>query len=520
MTPIHKALLSGTLALILGTNLSCNTPVHARDQAVKTFTLTVIGTNDFHGRVHRLPWFAGYLNNLRRQINPENHGVLLVDAGDMFQGTLESNLNEGAIVVDAYNALGYHGVTIGNHEYDFGPVGPLVSAQHPEDDPRGALRARAKQARFPFLAANTVESSTGNPPAWDNVHPTALLHIGGMNIGLIGVTTTDTPSSTVAANVVGLRFTPLAKSIEHYAKKLRNQGAMVVIVLAHEGGLCHHVTNSVDTSSCDLRKPIAKVASALEPGLVNVIVAGHTHQTIAHIINHVPIIESWSNGRGFGRVDLQIDRTHRTVLHAKVYPPQPICKESRGETCTPEPYAGAPVHPDPHILKVIAPAIEYAASRKQRSLNVTVEQTLRREYNRESALGNFVTDMMLKAQPKADLAIINAGALRVNLTKGPLTYGKLYEVHPFDNNFALISLTGTQLKDMLLRNLKSAGGMLSLAGVQVQASCKHHSIEILVQRPNGKVIEDHEIITVATSDFLATGGDDIFRRKHLAPNAA
>ena len=94
---------------------------------------------------------------------------MLVDAGDMFQGTLESNMTEGAAVVRAYNALGYDAVAVGNHEFDFGPVGPAPSPRAPGDDPRGALKARAAEAHFPFLAANLVDDATGAPPAWPNV---------------------------------------------------------------------------------------------------------------------------------------------------------------------------------------------------------------------------------------------------------------------------------------------------------------------------------------------------------------
>lgn len=506
-----------TLGLVLG--LSCGISASASKTAYKRVTVRVIATNDFHGRVHRLPWFAGHLNNLRKQARQAGEGVLLLDAGDMFQGTLESNLNEGAVVIDAYNALGYTAVTIGNHEYDFGPVGPAVTAKSPGDDPRGALKARAMQAKFPFLAANTVETSTGKPPAWENVHPSTLVQVSGVKVGLIGVTTTETASSTVAANVVGLRFPPLVKSIEREATAMRAAGAAAVIVLAHEGGECRSVSDSKDVSSCDLNEPIAKVARALHPGLVDLIVAGHTHQQMAHVINGIPVIESKANGQAFGRVDLHIDERHKRVTAAKVFQPRNICKEARGEACTTEPYAGGDVKADPRILAIIQPAITRASKVKNRSLGVVVEQALRRDYKQESSLGNFFADQMLRARPKADVAIINAGALRVNLTKGLLTYGQLYEVHPFDNNFARITLSGAQLRAILLRNLKSPAGILSIAGITVNANCSQGMLELAMLRPNGQRIRDEDVITVTTSDFLATGGDDLFRRKHLARDA-
>src|SRR5207237_7198674 len=108
--------------------------------------LSIVGTNDLHGHIDALPLLGGYLGNLRRARARDGGAVLLLDAGDMFQGTLESNIGEGAAVVAAYNVLGYAAAAIGNHEFDFGPVGKAATPRTPADDPRGALRARAAEA--------------------------------------------------------------------------------------------------------------------------------------------------------------------------------------------------------------------------------------------------------------------------------------------------------------------------------------------------------------------------------------
>src|SRR5260370_34602734 len=110
--------------------------------------LTIVGTNDLHGWIGGLPTFAGYLSILRAD-NPG--GTLLLDAGDLFQGTLAANLSEGAVVIDAYNYLGYQATAIGNHEFDYGPEGPASVPQQPDDDPVGALKARLRQGGVPQL---------------------------------------------------------------------------------------------------------------------------------------------------------------------------------------------------------------------------------------------------------------------------------------------------------------------------------------------------------------------------------
>src|SRR6266540_1195074 len=89
----------------------------ASAQVKDEVTLSVVGTSDLHGHLAVLPWLSCYVENLRQRRQADGGGVLLLDAGDMFQGTLESNLGEGAPVVAAYNALGYTAVAIGNHEF-------------------------------------------------------------------------------------------------------------------------------------------------------------------------------------------------------------------------------------------------------------------------------------------------------------------------------------------------------------------------------------------------------------------
>ena len=115
-------------------------------------TLTIIGTNDLHGALDRLPLLAGFIANVRAARAADGGGVLLLDGGDMFQGTLESNLAEGADVVSAYNAIGYDAVAIGNHEFDFGPEGPGVTAKAGRR--RSARRAQgARRARRSFRSS-------------------------------------------------------------------------------------------------------------------------------------------------------------------------------------------------------------------------------------------------------------------------------------------------------------------------------------------------------------------------------
>ncbi len=155
-------------------------------------TVSVVGTSDLHGHIAVLPWLSGYVANLRTAREKDGGAVVVLDAGDMFQGTLESNLVEGASVVRAYAAIGYAAAAIGNHEFDFGPVGPAPSPVEPGDDPRGALKARAAEARFPFLAANVRDEKTHRALAWPGFKSSFLVERAGIKIGIVGVVTAGT----------------------------------------------------------------------------------------------------------------------------------------------------------------------------------------------------------------------------------------------------------------------------------------------------------------------------------------
>src|SRR6185503_18955273 len=142
-----------SVRLLVGFLVACSHPATSPSQPHPSpqpaprgpVTLSIVGTNDLHGALERLPVFAGFVANLRAARAADGGGVVLVDGGDMFQGTLESNLAEGTDVVRAYNQIGYAAAAVGNHEFDYGPEGKRTVAASADDDPRGALKARMRE---------------------------------------------------------------------------------------------------------------------------------------------------------------------------------------------------------------------------------------------------------------------------------------------------------------------------------------------------------------------------------------
>lgn len=471
--------------------------------APRRVTISVVGTNDVHGHFERLPLFGGILRNLRAAREADGGAVVLLDGGDMWQGTLASNLDEGAAMVRAFGALGYDAVTIGNHEFDYGPLGDLATPRAPTDDPRGALLARVSEARFPVLGAAFLDAASGEPVRWEGVRRAVMLEKAGVKIGVIGVSTEETLTTTIAANVRDLRMAPLAETITELSASLRAEGASLVLVAAHAGGHCREFDDPDDLSSCDHDEEVFELARALQPGVVEVIVAGHTHRGVAHRVNGIAILESFALGRAFGRADLVLEDGR--LVETRIHPPRFFCPaEEEAMECPPGEYEGAPVEADQVVAEIANAASAAAAEREAESMNVRFTTEMWRNYVNESPLGNFLADLVLEARPRADVAVINAGGIRASFDEGPLTYGELYETFPFDNRFATVRMTVAQAKEILRFHLLRDDGALCIAGLRVEARCEGDALAITIRDRRGRVLRDDRTITIATSDYLAT----------------
>ena len=488
-----------------------------------TLTISILATTDLHGYVFPaagqggLALFGGYLNAVRSLRQREGGAVLLLDAGDAFQGGIESDLSEGALVVDAYNALGYTAAAIGNHEFDFGAA-DLDGAREGRGDRRGALKARARQAHYPFLAANLIDEATNRPVEWPNVRPSTIVEAAGIKLGIIGVMTSAALRSTLPANAHGLRIAPLAATIESQARALRDAGVDVVLVVAHAGGRCTEFANPGDLSSCDQDGEIFQVVRALPRGLVNVIAAGHSHEAVAHVIEGTAVVQSYSRGQAFARVDLVMNRATRRIADVQVFPPHAICAENAAEagSCRrqddgsapgPARYEGQDIAPDPAIVAAMAPALARVRDLQAAPLGVVLDTPLLRAAAPESALGNLFADA-LRQGSGADAAVTNNtfGGLRADLPAGPLTFGQLYDVFPFDNRVVRLVATGEELSHVLLEQIGRRGpGALAVSGIQVRMTCSANGAAIKVFHPSGRPLDPHQQVVVATVDSLAAG---------------
>ncbi|MFZ2494039.1 MAG: bifunctional UDP-sugar hydrolase/5'-nucleotidase [Thermoanaerobaculia bacterium] len=521
-------------ALVLFLLAACATaPVQQPTEPVQ---VVLVATTDVHGWFNGhvegasesrpeyswggLPILASYVDALRAA-HPGR--VILVDSGDMFQGTLESNLNEGEAMIRGYNMVGYAAAAVGNHEFDFGPLGPDAVARKAGDDPLGALKRNAAIAKFPLLSANLVERATGRIPPW--ARPYTIVEAGGAKVGIIGLSTPDTPNVTMAANVAMLDFTDPVAATVRAAAELRSQGVDAIVVVAHMGGRCSKTDEPHAVESCDRQQEAMRLLETLPAGTIDAYFGGHTHSRMRHFVNGVPAAEGLPYSREFSTIELWIDtRTDRvlrdrseirphTMLCVSVWSGTETCdprSAPEGATLVPRTFAGREIRPDSRVAATVEPFMRAVASKRVEPLGIRTAEPIDRSFSSESALGNLIADT-LRVGTGADFAFMNSGGIRANLRAGDLVYSDIFEVSPFDNFPAVVTMTGAQVVQALRDVGNGDRGFLQVSGLRYTLDASKDDRLVSVTLSDGTPLDPARLYTVVMPDFLSAGGDGMNR---------
>jgi 5'-nucleotidase len=485
--------------------------------------------------------------------------MLWLDAGDEYQGTIESNPNRGQAMVRFLNAAGLSAAAIGNHEFDFGadPASPNQSG-----DLLGSLKARMREAQYPYLSANIVDTATGQLDPFPNTEPSHLFTVGELKVGVIGLSTIDTPKTTLPMNVKTLTFAPLHDAALKQAAALRAQGAQIVVIDAHAGAFCdlthgnqgHLLRKPTDAQGvCRPEDEMTKLIKSLPAGTVDAVVSGHTHSIIHHwmregadgadaVPSNVPVIQGGANGRYFNIIYLTYDLKNQKILNdrTRIEGPIPVCpavfgnqgdcngdrpapKNGRGELITPQ-FHRVAIHADSDVSSVLRPYFEQA----DRTKNEVVGQAathLSANRGGEGALGNLFADA-IRESARADFALMNAGGIRADLEQGPITFGEVFRSSPFDNSIVTIRLSGKQLKNILRVAESGARGFPPVSGlvlklIHPETDAPSNDLNgdgridpweinrlLEAKLPDGRPVDDRKEYTLAMIDFLVLGGDD------------
>lgn len=495
----------------------------------------VIAFNDFHGHLepgeNRIevpdpadpsrtrPVRVGgavHLATLIAQLRAEQPRHVLVSSGDLVGASpLVSGLFHDEPTIEVMNAIGLDFNTVGNHEFDRG-VDELkrlaqggcrtTSGEHHRSCNGGTYAG----ARFPFLAANVLDRSTGQPI----FAPTFVKSIDGVRIGFIGVVTRSTPGIVIPSGVAGVRFLAEARVLNEQAKALQDQGVQAIVAVVHEGGDADGHFNAC----ANPRGAIFDIERELDPA-IDIVLSAHTHRGYSCVIGDRTVIQGASFGRLVSVVDIAIDPMTGEVVRAQTRARNvPVINGAEADAALAAEFPPLPA--DPTVAAIVESYRAAAAPLATRPVGrISAPFDRRPGGGGDHALGRLIADAQLAATRVngAQMAFTNPGGVRTNLSAsgadGTVTYADAYSTQPFGNSLVTMTLSGAQLKAMLEQQWGAPGSdrarmLQPSAGFSYQwDSRRPHGSRVEGMRLNGRRLDATDEVRVTVNSFLAAGGD-------------
>ncbi|MCU7201500.1 bifunctional metallophosphatase/5'-nucleotidase [Turicibacter sanguinis] len=436
--------------------------------------LNIFHTNDIHGGVDENIGFAKFKHfiNLANEYT-RAEGYLVLDAGDIFHGTPFATVELGESVAQVLKVVGYDAMSPGNHDFNYG---------------QDRLVELGKVADVELLAAN-VKTIEGKLRYGDCF----FKEIGGMSVGLFGLTTPETVTKTNPENVVGLTFgteEEIVAEAKLMVQVLQERGVDVIIGLMHMG---------IDTDS---RIKSTTIASQVDD--IDLIIDGHSHSELNQyeIVNGTILTSTGEHFKNVGVVTIQYDLMADEII--KLVPHQISMKQL--EKC----------EEDTEVKSVIDRIKNNQKSILEEVIGTTaikLEGGRSSVLNGHTNLGHLLTAAMLN-ETQADISLINGGTIRDSIDVGMITKGDVLKVLPFSNHIVTVEMTGKQLIEILNKGLViGSGRFLHFAGLLVEAKLVQEAgcpdrYEVLSVQFNQQPLELTQTYVVAMNDFMVAGGDD------------
>ena len=471
-------LFSAALALAAGT-------------AQADYTLHVLHTNDLHSRIEAINKYdstcsekdqaeakcfggiarvAAQVAKLRADLTGQN--VILLDAGDQFQGSLFYTSYKGEDTAEFMSAIGYDAMAVGNHEFDDGPE---------------ALAAFVGKVKFPLLSGNLDLSRSSLK---GKIADTVVLQVGGEKIGLVSALAKDTVETSSPGP--DITFQDEIESLKADVQALTEQGVTKIIALPHTGFVKDQ-----------------QIAAGV-PG-IDAVVGGHSHTLFGKdgaayptMVGNVPVVSAYAYSKYLGHLVLTFDDAGNL-------------KSASGEPIL----LDASVTPDAAMAARVAElAKPLQAIRDKVVAETAAEIDGSRDHCRqmECAMGDLVAEAMLDRvrDQGISVAIANGGGLRASIDAGPVTMGEVLTVLPFQNTLATFEAKGTTILAALENGVSAVeegeGRFPQVAGLKYSFDPAKPSgarvSEVQVATTLGwKPLDPAATYGVVTNNFLRGGGD-------------
>ncbi len=464
------------LPLVLILFLLCNAANAHETLSSDEISIKVLHTNDTHAHadshivsynneteeVGGLARLTHFVNSVRKK----DKSVLLLSAGDVFQGTMFFNFFKGVADFECMNLARYDAMCPGNHEFDEGPQWLLESL---------------KKTDFEIVNCNVTFGKSYKDGA-KKIKPYIVREINGLKIAIIGVLTKELFTLVNVKNLKDIKINDPIEAMTPIVKKLRPEVDMILI-LSHMG----------------LKEDLE--LAELVPG-IDLIIGGHSHSMLVSPVvmrtskgKQVVINQAFEKGEYVGEVNMAYSKADKKwrLVDGRL---------NRMDKTVSE---------DPQVKKIIAKYNEKII----REVRIVIAETLTPLVGdkdsiraHETNLGNLITDAML-LHSKADMAVINGGGVRTGLPAGKITIEDCIKIFPFSNTITKLTIKGSTLREAF--SMVAKARMKGTCGCFLQVSkgvkIKYHEGAVVEFSLNGQPINDNNLYTVAMSDFTAAGGD-------------
>ena len=450
--------------------------------ASDTIQISILHTTDLHG--HILPTtdyqgnadlggFARCVTQIRRW-RRQNRNSILIDIGDVYQGTDVRLRTNGALMIDRFNHLKYDAWIVGNHEFDWG-VEPFMNA--------------LAKSNMPVLAANM--SIEGKPSG--EIQPFILKEIDGIKIAIIGVTTPGMPFWFRPEFIRGFDFEYSVEPVRRAITKAKSDGADAIVLAGHMG-------LKPRTGGDDFANNVFALTSEFPE--VPAFIAGHTHQTIpSRLTNGVLLTQSDHFGIHVGRLDLTFDRASKKLLDREAG-----CELMNNRV------------PIDHVVVSRAkPYLDESASAIAQPIG-TLAETLHvrgrpgEPSDVEALFGAAILEALRERGTTVDGVMHGVFDEKNNFGAGPKTISDIWRLIPFENYLVTAELTPEEIKTVM-EEVYASREPRNLLGFEIETEGVGHERRITAMRlADGRTLERGKRYLIAFNTFDSRSGGHRFMK--------